>query len=133
MHGKVKGILKKLASEPNTGIVGDEKDLKRRKKVFGVNTRPTPPLASVFESIMQTLQNILWVAIGATALLSSAVSLFFMEWKAVWEGISIVLVAILLIAIIACTDYLKDKKYIELSANIKEETVPVIRGKLGAT
>lgn len=26
----VKGIIKKLASEPNTGIVGDEKDLNRR-------------------------------------------------------------------------------------------------------
>jgi hypothetical protein len=49
--GKTKGILKKLASEPNTGIVGDEKDLKRRRKVFGVNTRPSPPLASVLESI----------------------------------------------------------------------------------
>lgn len=53
--------------------------------------------------------------------------------KAVWEGISIILVAVLLIAIIAGTDYLKDKKYIELSSNIKEESVPVIRGKLGAT
>jgi hypothetical protein len=107
--------------------------LKRRKKVFGVNTRPTPPQASILESIIQSVQNILWVAIGATALLSSAVSLFFLEWKAVWEGISIILVAILLIAIIAATDYIKDKKYIELSANIKEESVPVIRGKLGAT
>ena len=31
------------------------------------------------------------------------------------------------------TDYIKDKKYIELSKNIKEEQIPVIRGKLGAT
>lgn len=43
------------------------------------------------------------------------------------------MVAIFLIAIIAVTDYLKDQKYIELSKNIKEENVPVIRGKLGAT
>lgn len=133
VYGKVKGILKKLASEPNTGIVGDEKDLKRRKKVFGVNSRPTPPLASVMESIMQTLQNVLWVAIGVTALLSSIVSMFFVDPQGVWEGISIVIVAILLVTIIAMTDYLKDKKFIELSANIKEESVPVIRGKLGAT
>jgi len=51
----------------------------------------------------------------------------------VWEGVSIILVAVLLIAIIAATDFLKDQKYIELSKNIKEENVPVIRGKLGAT
>jgi len=82
---------------------------------------------------VQTLSNILWVAIGATALLSSAVSLFFVEWKSVWEGISIILVAVFLISIIAATDYLKDEKYIEFSRNIKEENVPVIRGKLGAT
>ena len=59
--------------------------------------------------------------------------MFFWKLKEVGEGISIILVAILLIAIIAITDYIKDRKYIELSANIKEETVPVIRGKLGAT
>lgn len=53
--------------------------------------------------------------------------------KAVWEGISIVLVASFLIIIIVGTDYLKDSKYIELSKNTKEENVPVIRGKLGAT
>jgi uncharacterized HAD superfamily protein len=40
IHGNTKGILKKLASEQNTGIVGDEKDLNRRKKVFGENKRP---------------------------------------------------------------------------------------------
>ena len=38
-----------------------------------------------------------------------------------------------MIAIIAACDYLKDDKYIELAMNIKEEKVPVIRGKLGAT
>jgi len=43
--------LKKLASEKNTGIVGDEKDLKRRKKVFGENIKPTPPNANIIESI----------------------------------------------------------------------------------
>lgn len=53
--------------------------------------------------------------------------------KAVWEGISIVIVSIFLITIIVLTDYFKDQKYIELSSNIKEENVPVIRGKLGAT
>lgn len=43
------------------------------------------------------------------------------------------MVAILLIAIIAACDYIKDEKFIELSNNIKEDKVPVIRGKLGAS
>lgn len=43
------------------------------------------------------------------------------------------IVAILLIAIISACDYVKDQKYIQLSNNIKEDKVPVVRGKLGAT
>lgn len=54
-------------------------------------------------------------------------------WKEFCEGISIILVSVFLVSIITATDFLKDKKYIELSTNIKEEKVPVIRGKLGAT
>lgn len=69
-YGGTAGILKKLASEKNTGIVGDEKDLKRRKKVFGENIKPTPPNANIIESIKQTLQEVLWLIIGGTALLS---------------------------------------------------------------
>lgn len=132
-ENRVLGILKKLASEQGTGIVGDEKDLKRRKKVFGENQRPTPPRASIKESIIQTISNYVWLAIAGTALLSSVVSVFFGEWREVWEGISIILVALFLIMLIAVADYIKDNKFIELSSNIKEENVPVIRGKLGAT
>lgn len=65
-------------------------------------------MAKMGESIVQALSNFMWVAIGITAILSSGVSLFFMEWKSVWEGISIILVAVFLIAIIAGTDYVKD-------------------------
>jgi Ca2+-transporting ATPase len=56
-----------------------------------------------------------------------------MEWKSVWEGVSIILVSVFLIAIIAVSDYQKDKQFIKLSNNIKEEWVPVIRGKFGIT
>lgn len=59
--------------------------------------------------------------------------MFFADWEGMWEGIAIIIVAVLLVAMIVSTDYMKDQKYIELSTNIKEEKVPVIRGKLGAT
>lgn len=129
----VEGVIMKLATNANTGIIGDEKDLVRRKRVFGENIKPIPPRASILESIVQTLKNIMWVAIGFTAILSSVVSVFLLEWKAVWEGVSIIVVAVALVFLISVTDYIKDSKYIELSNNIKEENVPVVRGKLGAT
>ena len=79
---------------------------------FGINQRPEPPRAKITESIAQALGNILWVAIGATALLSSIMSLIFGKFEDVWDGISIIIVAILLVVIIVATDYVKDKKYI---------------------
>lgn len=85
------------------------------------------------ESICQTLQNVVWLAISVTALLSSVVSLFFLEWKTVWEGISIIIVEIFLVALISATDYLKDEKFIQLSQEVKEDSVPVIRGNVGAS
>jgi hypothetical protein len=46
-------ILKNLATEASTGIVGDEKDLRRRKNVFGKNLKPLPQRASLLESIKE--------------------------------------------------------------------------------
>lgn len=36
-HGSTTGILRKLASNENTGIIGDSKDLRRRVKMYGIN------------------------------------------------------------------------------------------------
>jgi len=41
--------------------------------------------------------------------------------------------SLILIAITSIADYVKDKKFIELSNHVMEEKIPVIRGKLGAT
>lgn len=100
---------------------------------FGRNEPPQAPPAKLSESICEALRNALWFLIGFTSLLSSIVSLFMANWSAVWEGISIILVAIFLITIIVAADYDKDKKLIELSKNMKDDYVAVVRGKLGAT
>jgi len=34
-HGSTQSVIKKLGSNESTGIIGDEKDLKRRIDVFG--------------------------------------------------------------------------------------------------
>jgi magnesium-transporting ATPase (P-type) len=41
--------------------------------------------------------------------------------------------SLLLIAVTVIADFVKDKKYIELSNHVKEDKVPVIRGKIGAS
>jgi hypothetical protein len=41
--------------------------------------------------------------------------------------------SLILISITAIVDYVKDRKFIQLFSLVKEESLPVIRGKLGAT
>ena len=100
---------------------------------FGENCKPEPPRASIIESIKQTVREILWVVIGATALLSTLLSFFIGEWKEGAEGLSIIFMSLILISITSLVDYVKDRKFIELFSLVKEESLPVIRGKLGAT
>jgi hypothetical protein len=40
------GLIKSLASDPETGIIGDVKDIKRRKKFFGKNKKSLPHVRS---------------------------------------------------------------------------------------
>lgn len=40
LKGNTQKLLKDLATEAATGIIGDEKDLRRRKAVFGRNIKP---------------------------------------------------------------------------------------------
>jgi hypothetical protein len=49
------------------------------------------------------------------------------------EGISIILAACFIMLITTLTDWVKDKKFVSLQKYIKNEQVPVIRGKFGAT
>jgi hypothetical protein len=73
------------------------------------------------------------MVVGASALLSAVCSGFAMGLGGLVEGVSIIIAAIILIAITSMADWLKDKRFVGLQSLIKEETVAVIRGKFGAT
>lgn len=73
------------------------------------------------------------MVVGGSALLSAICSGFAMGLGGLVEGISIIIAAIILIAITSVADWLKDKRFVSLQALIKEEKVAVIRGKFGAT
>lgn len=61
--------MKKLATEADTGIIGDTRDLQRRKKYFGSNDKPLPQIPPLIESIKEALDN--------RILLSLAIAGFF--------------------------------------------------------
>jgi len=51
-YGGTEGVLKKLASDKDTGIIGDERDIRRRKAVFGFNSKPIPQSTSFSDSFL---------------------------------------------------------------------------------
>jgi len=53
--------------------------------------------------------------------------------KGTVEGLSIIIVAALMLLFQTLADWLKDRRFINMQALIKEDTVPVIRGKFGVT
>ena len=73
------------------------------------------------------------MVVGASALLSAICSGFAMGLGGLVEGVSIIIAAVILIAITSMADWIKDKRFVGLQSLIKEETVAVIRGKFGAT
>lgn len=55
------------------------------------------------------------------------------DWRTGWgEGVSILFALTLLVLISSWNDWLKDRQFIKLASNSRDEEVTVIRGKLGA-
>jgi Ca2+ transporting ATPase len=56
------------------------------------------------------------------------------EWQWGWiEGASIYLAIIIIVSISSLNDWVKDKQFVRLQNEVKNEKIAVIRGKLGAT
>lgn len=51
----------------------------------------------------------------------------------IFEGVAIIAAAMFIMLVSSIADNVKDKKFLKLNDMNKEETVPVIRGKFGAT
>jgi len=74
----------------------------------------------------------IWLVASATlAALIKAIAI--RSIASLGEGIAIVFTTFILILITAAADYVKDKKFIELQSILKDEDIPVIRGKQSAT
>jgi len=67
--------------------------------------------------------------------LTSFTGMFYKEsaFTGLVEGVSIAIIMALLVIIGSFTDYFKDKQFLDLLSEVKDEQVPVIRGKYGAT
>lgn len=69
------------------------------------------------------------------AILTAFTGMFYQDsaYTGFVEGASIAIIMLLLILIGSFTDYFKDKQFLDLLSEVKDEEIPVIRGKYGAT
>jgi len=83
--------------------------------------------AESFKEVMVTDKT--WLAVAATALISGVCGAISLGWHGLTEGICIVIMAILMLFISSAADYVKDRKFVTLQSMIKDEDIPVIRGR----
>mmetsp|Transcript_1476 Transcript_1476/g.2597 ORF Transcript_1476/g.2597 Transcript_1476/m.2597 type:complete len:281 (+) Transcript_1476:23-865(+) len=130
-HGHTHGIIRKLASDPHSGITGDDRDLLRRIQVFGENVKILPQIPGILDSLKQQCQDKMWWAIIGSAFVLSVFEGFFTSLDAMMQGVSIIFGTVFIILILSVADYLKDSQFVKLQSILKDQDVQVIRGKMG--
>lgn len=83
---------------------------------------------------MEALDNRILLVLGVAAFFVLICGM--VEYSAAWgwiEGAAIYLAIIAIVTITSANDWAKDKQFVRLQSSVKDEYVPVIRGKYGAT
>jgi len=94
---------------------------------------PIAEAPRLLDSLKQTCQDRLWWVAGGSAVVSAVVGGCVYGVGGLVEGASIVAAVILIIAISSLADWYKDRRFVQLQSLIQEESIAVMRGKLGAT
>jgi magnesium-transporting ATPase (P-type) len=132
--GHHKGLSDKLGTSVTTGIIGDDKDLDRRKKFFGLNRKILPaikPFKKIWlEEISDELMKILFAA-GAFQII---VGLFNTEEPNAWlEGFSIMIACLVISLLMASCKLMQQKQENKIAEQVRNEKVQVIRGYNGTS
>jgi Ca2+-transporting ATPase len=114
-YGGLDGIAKKLASDANSGIIGDERDLERRVKMFGANTMPHPPLPRWGASLLDVAkEKMWWFAAGSAILAAIGGWIQLGNIAGTLEGLGLLMFAALIVGVIATVDFFKDRRFVQL-------------------
>jgi magnesium-transporting ATPase (P-type) len=102
--------MHKLATDSETGIIGDERDLLRRSSFFGKNKKPLPQLPPVFESLKDAIDDKVLLALLAAAVFTMITGTVASDNPALgWvQGFSIILMVAVIVIITTVNDHMKD-------------------------
>jgi len=88
------------------GIVGDKRDLNRRRLKFGANLKMLKQPASIVESFKQAAMDTTWLVIAISAIVSGVMGWIVVGYGGLIEGIAIILTGLLIICVTTLADYL---------------------------
>jgi magnesium-transporting ATPase (P-type) len=115
------GLLDKLATDAETGIIGDVKDINRRKKFFGENERSLPNIRTYLEILWDQFDEFLVLLLLIFATLSLVAS-FWSEVPYKWlESVSIYFAVIFAALLQSFCDYGKERQFLNLRGEILNE------------
>lgn len=126
------GVLAATGSNPSTGIMGDDRDIKRRQSFFGPNKKPVPQLPPFWESFKDAIDDKILLVVAVFAILTMITGLIYDPSAAV-DGIAILCSILLLVLITSVNDWRKDRKFVELQQLGANESLTTVRGKSGNT
>jgi len=127
------GLLAKLVTDAETGIIGDVKDIKRRKKFFGANERSLPTVRSFWAVLWDQFDEFYVLLLLIFASISLVVSFFQgIKWK--WlEAVSIYFAVLFAAFIQTLCDWGKEKQFLRLRREVMNEKCTVLRGQYGTS
>jgi len=127
------GLLDKLATDAETGIIGDVKDINRRKKFFGENKRSLPQIRSYLEVLRAQCDDFLVLLLLVFATVSLVAS-FWSDVPYKWlESVSIYFAVGFAALIQSLCDYGKERQFLNLRGEIMKEQATVLRGQYGTS
>jgi Ca2+-transporting ATPase len=115
--GGVKQLVLVLETDVKHGINGSEADVVLRRSVFGANKCQKPPPKSFLSFVIEALKDTTIIILLACAVLSLAFGIKQDGW---YDGGSIVVAVVLVVAVSAVSNFKQSKQFDKLST-YKEE------------
>ena len=129
--GYINGLCQLLNTNPVSGIVGDQEDVRRREGIYGKNHIALPVTTSFSDLLAQQFEDDSTVfLIGASTVylmftLFDGQALGYIEALTIYSGVMFAALCA------ALSDWIKERQYLKLADEANKETCVVYRGAYG--
>lgn len=127
-YGGVTGVAKLLKTNPETGVLGDDDDLLKRKTSFGSNTYPKKKGKSFFGFLWDAWQDLTLIILIVAAAFSLGLGIKTEGLQKGWyDGGSIAFAVMLVIVVTATSDYRQSLQFQNLNEEKRNIRLQVLR------